>query len=272
MVELIGSQARLALPLFLKSPRHMIARSCCMGLTPCRVFADDVASPTAAVLVLKRFGIGFAAGDAAHAGALLAGLNGWHTWYEINDPPADWHPALAAWSRQSQATVRYGFRDDPAQFDKNRLRALATPPPGCTLARYDRALLDEALLEKWSEDQIGAFEAPQDFLRDGIGIALIREGRLVSGCASFCRHPDGFEIQVDTHPEARGKGYAACVCAAFMLEVLAQGRVPYWDAANPVSLRLAQKLGFAFDAAYTAWLLISDETAPETVIQTAVGS
>ncbi len=271
IVELTAAQLPALLPLFSGSPYHKIARSACLGLVPCRAFADSAVTPSAAVLSLARFGIAFAAGDAAHAPALLDALRGGHPWYEIADPPAAWHPALADSFPETYATIRYGFSEDPAAFDRDALRALAVPPEGCELRPLDHALIDQALLMEWSEDQIGAFTSTGAFLRDGLGVALVRDGALVAGCASFCAHPDGYEVQIDTHPDHRKKGYAACVGAAFLLESLARGKVPCWDAANRASLRLARKLGFRLASAYTAWMLISGNTTAEAVEKRVIG-
>ncbi len=271
IIELTGARKAAALPLFSRSPHHQIARSCCLSLNESRIFADDMTRPTAAVAVLARFGIGFAAGDARHAPELLDALRGWHPWYEISDPPASWHPALAAWSRKSHATVRYGFSASPTAFDREALHALATPPEGCQIVHYDRAMLEQALSIQWSEDQIGAFPSIDSFLRNGLGIALVHDGSLVSGCVSFCRHPSGYEIQIDTHPDHRGKGYARCVGAAFVLECLRLGQRPAWDAANLTSLRLAERLGFVFTEAYSAWILVPPDTDTAAVLQQVVG-
>lgn len=265
-VQMLG-----ALPLFADKDTHHIARSCCMGLIPCRAFADDPEHPRAAIVVLQQLGISFAAGDAKHAPTLLEELRDWHPWYEVNEPPEDWYPALAAWSKESHATVRYAFTNDPAAFDLATLRSLCTLPAGCEMRAYDKDILALALAEGWSEDQIGAFASQDAFLTEGMGLAILKDGKLLSGCASFCCHVDGYEIQVDTHPDYRGQGLATCVSAAFILEALVRGKTPYWDAANSKSLRLAEKLGFVFTRAFPAWILISPKTTPEAVAQSVIG-
>lgn len=272
IVELTPAQRPAALPLFTEKSTHVMAQSGCMGLVDCRVFADNEEHPQAAVLVLERFGIGYAAGDAAHAQALLERLHGWHPWYEIADPPESWHPVLAAWSVESHAFSRYAMVNDTAVLDTNRLRQLAKPPVGLSLSRYDLPLLERALTATWSEDQIGGYNTPDDFLKDGYGVALHDHGTLLAGCASFCRHTDGFEIQVDTHPGYRGRGLATCVSAAFMLDVLNMGLIPYWDAANHRSMRLAQRLGYPFSHAYTAWMLISEASSQAEVAEKVIGT
>lgn len=242
-----------------------------MGYVPARAFADSAEAPTAAIVVMRRFGIAFAAGRASRGAELLEALRGWHPWYEIADPPEDWHPLLADWSPGSYATVRYEFTNDPLDFDLSVLRALGQPPEGCELRAYDRELAEQALAAPWSEDQLGGYEGVDDFLRRGFGIAVTRGGRLMAGCTSFCRHVDGYEIQVDTHPERRGKGYATSACAAFILETLARGQRPCWDAANSTSLRLAQKLGYVLRRSFLAWMLIPSGTDAEAVARQVIG-
>ncbi|MDL2317499.1 GNAT family N-acetyltransferase [Eubacteriales bacterium OttesenSCG-928-A19] len=270
-VELPRERLRSILPLFAGKGTHRIAQAGCLGLVDCRAFVDAPDSPSSALLILERFGIGFAAGNAAHAASLLECLRGWHSWYEISDPPPAWHPALAGWTKASFATTRYAFADCPDAIPADRLRALAVPPEGFTLRRYDEQLIRQALSAEWSEDQLGTFLSADAFLRDGVGVALLREGALVAGCTSFCRLPGGFEVQVDTHPEYRKRGLATCVSAAFILDVMEMGLIPYWDAANRSSLRLAERLGYVFQSVYPAWMLVSPETTPEDAAARAIG-
>ena len=259
-----------ALPLFSGRDTYHIAASCCMGLIPCRIFADSATNPTAAVISLERFGIAFAAGDARHAESLLAALKGWHPWYEVNDPPPAWEPYLAAWSAQSHATVRYAFAHNTS-FDTAALQKLATPPEGCQIVPYTHALLEQALTSQWSEDQMGTYTDIDSFLAEGFGLCVVKDGKIISGCASFCRHPDGYEIQVDTHPDFRGKGLAKAVSAAFILALNARGLMPYWDAANVKSMRLAEKLGFVFSRAFVGWILVASHADADAVDQQVVG-
>lgn len=271
MIALKPFQMKEALPLFPRKDTHTIARSACLGLVPCHVLADSAKAPTAAIVVLRRFGIAYVGGDARCAGKLLKALGDMHPWYAVADPPEAWQPALAAFSRESFAAPRYTCTGDPSMLDMARLGALGWPPAGMELRHYDEALLSQALASPWSEDQMGAYETPEAFLRTGFGIALVQNGRLIAGCTSFCRHMGGYEIQVDTHPEHRGHGHATCVCAAFMLEALSRGMTPHWDAANIRSLRLAEKLGYTLGRAYPVWLLVGPKTTAQTVLAQYLG-
>ncbi|MEG0767951.1 MAG: hypothetical protein RR482_09560, partial [Clostridia bacterium] len=66
--------ADACLPLF-EDPLVLIGKSMLEGRAPCRVFANDRHHPTAAVVCSEKMGIGYAAGDATYAEALLAPLH-----------------------------------------------------------------------------------------------------------------------------------------------------------------------------------------------------
>ncbi|MDR0897602.1 MAG: GNAT family N-acetyltransferase [Oscillospiraceae bacterium] len=250
MTEVQPADFPRLLPLFVDNPRHLMAVSALNGLVEARAFADNPARPAAALVLLSRVGLLFVAGQAQ--AALPEALRGFRGWYEVSDPPPAWHPALAAWSIKSRALARYQMNPPPA-FDRALLQRLATPPEGYTLHPYDAALVEKALSEEWSKDQIDCFGTAEAFLADGLGVALLQGDALVSGCSSFCRHADGYEIQVDTRADRQRQGLATCVSAAFILRCLDLGWMPHWDAANVASLRLAERLGFVLDRAYTAW-------------------
>jgi predicted GNAT family acetyltransferase len=52
------------------------------------------------------------------------------------------------------------------------------------------------------------------------------------------------EVAISTRAEFRGRGLAMAVAAALMAESLALGVTPCWSASNPVSKRLAERLGY----------------------------
>lgn len=264
IVELRGERRLAAMPLFGDSDTRRIARAVCLGLAEGRVLADDADAPAAAVAFLPKMRTGCAAGSAASAGPLLKALRDEIDSLEIADPPEDWFPALAAASKRGDAYARFALSPPASGWDMDALQKLSAPPEGCAVTLFDRALADQALASKWSEDQIGAFPSVEAYLKDGLGMALTRDGQLLAGCSSFCRLPGGYEIQIDTHPDMRRRGYAACVGAAFILEATRRGLTPCWDAASAASLRLAQRLGFVFTRAFLAWELGADAAGTDT--------
>lgn len=78
----------------------------------------------------------------------------------------------------------------------------------------------------------------------------MKDGRIVSGAASALRYRDGIEIETDTRREERHKGLASAACAALILSCLDEGLYPGRDAADRLSVLLAEKLGCEFDCEY----------------------
>jgi predicted GNAT family acetyltransferase len=87
----------------------------------------------------------------------------------------------------------------------------------------------------------------------GRGIAVLKNGRIVSACSSYSRYREGIETEVDTLEEERRKGLASAASAALILLCLDEGLYPCWDAANGVSVRLAEKLGYTFGGEYSSY-------------------
>jgi predicted GNAT family acetyltransferase len=83
----------------------------------------------------------------------------------------------------------------------------------------------------------------------------LKDGKIVSGAASALRYRDGIEVETDTIKEERHKGLASAACAALILSCLDEGLYPSWDAANWLSVMLAEKLGYKFDREYFVYVV-----------------
>lgn len=98
-----------------------------------------------------------------------------------------------------------------------------------------------SVLTPYFEDWVGDVqdEAPL--------IALLKDGKAVSICCSVRMTPRAHEAGVETHPEFRGRGFAARVVAAWARSVRENDRVPLYSTSweNRASLAVAKKLGLA---------------------------
>jgi hypothetical protein len=76
-------------------------------------------------------------------------------------------------------------------------------------------------------------------------VALVEHGQAVSVCASVRATEMADEAGVETHPESRGRGYAAQVVAAWAAAVCETGRIPLYSTSwqNTASQAVAAKLG-----------------------------
>ena len=108
------------------------------------------------------------------------------------------------------------------------------PPNVVQVTNANRSLL-EPLLAPWLPD----VEASPPLM------ALVEGGRAVSVCGSVRITDRGYEAGVETHPDYRGRGYAAGVVSAWAAAVRAMGRVPLYSTSwqNASSQAVARKLG-----------------------------
>jgi predicted GNAT family acetyltransferase len=89
------------------------------------------------------------------------------------------------------------------------------------------------------------FPSARDLVEHGLGFgAVTKEGVLACAATSYTLSSRYLEVAIATRPAFRGRGLAMVVGAALMREALAQHLVPCWSASNPVSKRLAERLGY----------------------------
>ena len=149
--------------------------------------------------------------------------------------------------------IRYALKKDTV-FDREKLEAMAKAlPEGYTLRKIDGELYDRCLEDELFEDCVSVFESKERFLRLGRGFAVMKDGKIVSAASSYSRFLKGIDIEIDTAKEERHKGLGSAVAAKLILACLDEGLYPAWDAANKLSVRLAEKLGYEFSREYVCY-------------------
>jgi predicted GNAT family acetyltransferase len=89
------------------------------------------------------------------------------------------------------------------------------------------------------------FESLERFERDGLGRAIVTLGGTVACAAtSYTVSARRLEVAIATRPAHRGRGLAEVAAASLLYESLQRELVPEWSASNPVSKRLAERLGY----------------------------
>lgn len=151
---------------------------------------------------------------------------------------------------------RYEFKKNPEHLDRNNLLSfISTLPEGYELKRIDETLAKDPSLHEVSEDFMSQFDSIDDFLERGVGFCILNDEKVVCGASSYSIYDDGIEIEVGTHPEHRRKGLATIVSSALILDCLDRGLYPSWDAANPSSVTLAEKLGYVLEKPYDTYYI-----------------
>lgn len=164
-----------------------------------------------------------------------------------------WELLIEACFPKSGRVMRYAIRKDTV-FDRERLHVLANQlPKDCERKLIDGELYDRCLESPVTADFVSAFGSKEKFLEYGLGMVILKNGKIVSGASSYARYRDGIEIEVDTVRSERRRHLATAVCAALILRCLDAGLYPSWDAQNLASVHLAEKLGYRFSHAYPAY-------------------
>lgn len=169
-------------------------------------------------------------------------------------------PQNEAWSAlieecypAAKKVKRYAIKKDTI-FDTEMLRTeISKLPQEYELKQIDADLYDQCLENPVTADFVSAFESKEQYLKIGRGMVILKDRKIVSGASSYTRYNEGIEIEVDTIEPERRKHFATIACSALILKCLEEGLYPSWDAQNMHSVRLAEKLGYEFDHAYTAY-------------------
>lgn len=188
-------------------------------------------------------------------------LKGWHRekgGFEIIVPRDHRCGALIKeiFGKEAKAGKRCAFHKGGENFDPVLLQQMVQAAHGsAAIVPLDRALYHQALAQNWSRDFVSQFRDADDYLNRGLGFAALHNGEMVGGASSYTCYSQGIEIQVETRSDWQRKGIASACCAALILECMKRGLYPSWDAANPASAALAQKLGYREAGLYPVWYL-----------------
>lgn len=117
-------------------------------------------------------------------------------------------------------------------------------PEGITLEALDRRHV-----ERWGDFDGWLFEifgGPEHFLARGFASVAVHEGRPVSLAAACAIGGGEAEIELQTHPDYRGRGLATEVARALVRQCLERDITPAWSCAtaNTASIAVALKAGF----------------------------
>ena len=148
---------------------------------------------------------------------------------------------------------RYAIKKEPDIFDREKLeQAVAMLPEQYRLSMIDERLYGMCKAEAWSRDLVSQFLDYKQYCSLGLGAVICEKDRIISGASSYSRYREGIEIEVDTRPGNRRKGFAYICAAKLILECLKKNLYPSWDAHNKGSVSLAEKLGYHYSHAYAA--------------------
>jgi len=160
------------------------------------------------------------------------------------------------YGKRAYPSVRYATKKEPDVFDRGHLaRAARSLPAGYRLEWIGLELFARCGNTPWCADWVRQYRDYEHFLRYGLGVVVMKDGELVAGASSYSGWPGGIEVEIDTRVDHQRKGLAYAAGAALILECLDRGWYPSWDAQNPGSLALAEKLGYHFSHQYPVYVV-----------------
>lgn len=226
--------------------------SCFQGMMG-EAYVDDVYSPQSAIVYVNCFA--FAAGK--------PDKNLVRSWY---DEKVDKFAIITAqdesWNRifeqtgidRSRCVERYAIKKEKDIFDVEKLHMIVDNlNPDYELKLIDEHIYNLCKKNDWSVDFVQGYETYEKYKKYGLGVAAFYNGELVAGASSYSSYIGGIEVEIDTKEEFRRKGLATVCGAKLILECTKRGLYPSWDAQNKWSVALAEKLGYHFSDAYTAY-------------------
>lgn len=226
--------------------------SCLQGVMG-KIYTDSEENPVSAMALLGDFC--FLAGKPDRELILHEPKPYWRGFMIAVPQNTEWARLIKECCGESAVQVtRYAMKKEPQVFDEGKLQAIVDGlPDGYSLKRIDEPLFGYCRRHAWCRDWVAQYEDYEAFRRYGLGVAVMRHGEPVSGASSYSGYRGGIEIEIDTRVDYRRKGLAAACGAKLILECLARGWYPSWDAQNVWSVALAKKLGYHFDHEYTAF-------------------
>lgn len=237
MIELINRGERLALLPFYQNTDNALLLSGLQGHLGRTFLSKERKS---ALLMVQGFVFLSGEEDAVFFREAMAACDpGGFLTFSGSNP---WLAIAADWGARIEM-IRYAL-DTPVAFDEEKLQGLAAAPEGFEIKAADEALYLACRKTPWCCDAVSAFPDYAAFSRNGYAVMALKNGEIAAACGVYAPADGQWEVEIDTHPAFRRHGLAAACGAKFLLHCIRMEKVPHWDAMTPVSLSLAEKLGF----------------------------
>lgn len=261
MIELKTHEFTSALPLLEGIGQKVLPYAICQGINPGRVFADRRVDPQT-VLIWSPVGYYFLAGEPSLIGDLTdlsrtlteifvpASQATGETGFILIASTSAWKECLPTLlpGREVIEIYRRPFVLNPKLFTAQgywRERI----PQGFHLEPLEASLAEQVgVLASWA--------SVADFLKNGIGFALLDEREIASYCMSIFASRERLEIDVHTAEKYRRRGLAVIAASALIETCLEHDKLPNWECFwdNEPSVALAGKLGFVALPDYPVYL------------------
>jgi GNAT superfamily N-acetyltransferase len=174
----------------------------------------------------------------------------------INSDSERWIDLLIeAYGDRLDKRQRFDFSSESLNIDN--IRSLKKHvQKGITIKRANLDLARRLNDDLETDSHLLSYYSPQDFVKRGVSFCALIGERIVSCASSFTTCHEGIEIEINTHPDFRRRGIATTLAATLIEHCLELGIEPHWNAANPISAKLAEKLGYKLKETYDLYVLL----------------
>jgi len=149
---------------------------------------------------------------------------------------------------------RFSIKRELNVFQKNLLNSYINAiDTKFHIDKINESLYYKVLKNNLMADCCSNYSSLEEFLKHGIGYAIVHNGEIISAASSYTYCNGNIEITIGTQNEFRRNGLALAVASKLILDCMGQNIYPRWDAANLGSVALAEKLGYHLDKEYEAY-------------------
>lgn len=258
--------------------RNIEVKAVVSGLNPGRIYVDDAANITAALIWVKGQNGFQLVGDARsepflneledfmkeHIEPELLRLN-IHT-VEVGVADERWEDVLhhMAVNKELHSDIQHVFTLDSDQGMTEHLshpgvhKGYVSQNEVVRLLKLDEALLKAGKFNNLSflKDKVSRFwDNMDEFLEHGFGYIAVQGEDIASVCFSAFISDQWHAIDIETIEAYKRRNYGARVAQAFVEECRIKGIHPYWDCSpdNAGSIRLAEGVGMSLNFDYRVY-------------------
>lgn len=238
---------------FRNVPRVDISIECVLEAQMGKAFVDDPTTPSAFHIQVGPFH--YYAGDALGKGGqeMLGDLQPYNLLMSASEGWVD--ASQKMFGERLVGVDRYSFSSERLSLDHIQQFCRGN------IGFYNIEQINQALLaQTWGRDHfidVSDFESPDDFLERGIGYYAEKGGEIIGAAYSSLICSTGIEVSLFISEEHRRQGIALALSAHLLLWCLQKNMEAHWDAANPESCKLAEKLGYIPIGRYRAYYLMT---------------
>ena len=236
-------------------PRVDLSIECAVEGQMGKAFVDDVEDPTVFRIEVGPFF--YLAGDAGGpAGREMLESLAPYTLLMTSSP--GWiEAAREMYGERLTGFDRYSFSSESVSA-QHLERLVRESPFAEEVRRMDLSFVSSL----WGVDHfidLSDFGSPEDFVQRGVGFYVEVNGEVVGGAFSSLVCAEGIEVSLFVCEDHRRQGIGTALAGRLVKWSVDNNARANWDAANPESCRLAEKLGYTPRGQYTAYYLKTRE-------------